>query len=300
MPCDYPIKAYYSKKRNENGKRSLVFDPVQGYGDKPLEIPCTRCTGCKLEHSRQWAIRCQHEAQMHDENTYLTLTYDDNKLPENGTLVPRDLQLFHKKLHNKLLRERHRGIRYFACGEYGDETDRPHYHTIIFGYDYKDKKFYKYNKAGQPLYISATLDEQWGYGLCTIGAATFDSCQYVAKYTLKKITGDKAPDHYMGREPEFGRMSRRPGIGYTWFAEYGKDTYQHDTVVNSCGKLMRPPKYYDNKQEQLDNQQMHKLKGKRQRKARRKEIKNLDQRKRQRQITAKVRDSKMNIYRRQL
>jgi hypothetical protein len=297
MSCDHPITAYQSAKRNENGKRPLVFDPIKGYGDTKIEIPCQKCTGCRLEKSKQWAIRCQHETQMHNENTYLTLTYETQ--PEGETLIPRDLQLFHKKLHNRLLRERKKGIRYFACGEYGDETNRPHYHTIIFGYDFKDKKFYKYNKAGHPLYTSATLEEIWGHGQCTIGAATFESCQYVAKYTLKKINGDKAPDHYQGRQPEFGRMSRRPGIGYEWYKEYGKDTYNHDNVI-SGGKPMKPPKYYDEKQKELDNKQMLKVKGKRARQARRKEIKNLDQRRRQRTITATVRDAKTNLYRREI
>jgi len=297
MPCDNPITAYYSKKRNENGKRSLVFDPIKGYGDRKIEIPCTRCIGCKLEKSRQWAIRIQHEAQMHEENTYLTLTYNDENLPEQETLVPVHLQLFHKRLHNKLLRKRQRGIRYFACGEYGEETNRPHYHSIVFDYDFRDKQFYKFNKQGHPLFISAALDEIWGLGLCTIGAVTFESAAYVARYTTKKITGEPAEQHYKGRHPEFGRMSRRPGIGTSWFQEYGKDTYDRDTVVIR-NKEMRPPKYYDKKQEQLDEDAIRKIKGKRARKARRKEIKNLDKRKRQRNITAKVRDTKMNIYRR--
>lgn len=262
MPCYAPVSGFYAKDKNPNGKRNLVFKKEKSHSGIPVRIPCGRCIGCKLEKSRQWAMRCVHETQLHQDNIFVTLTYDEKHLPENGTLVPRHLQLFLKRLRKQTKLK----LRFYASGEYGEEKNRPHYHAIIFGCDFNDKKLYKYGKHGDPVYTSATLHKIWTAGQATIGQVTFESAAYVARYTTKKITGDKAEPHYNGRHPEFGRMSRRPGIGAEWFKKYGEQTYKHDNVIMR-GQKVRPPKYYDKELEKLDNKRLLELKKKRTRAA---------------------------------
>ena len=131
MACYQPLKGYYSKSRNPNGKRNVVFNPQMGYRDRPVTVPCGQCIGCRLERSRQWAIRCYHEASMYERNSFVTLTYDDESLPLGGTLVFRDFQLFMKRLRKQY----GAGIRFYACGEYGEKFGRPHYHVCLFNFE---------------------------------------------------------------------------------------------------------------------------------------------------------------------
>jgi hypothetical protein len=218
----------------------MVFDRRSAEDpDDPLELPCGKCIGCRLERSRQWAIRCVHEAKLHDQNCSITLTYDDEHLPADGSINTRDYQLFFKRL-------RKRGIkfRYFICGEYGENLGRPHYHACIFGFDFPDKKLFKTSKTGHRLYISEVLTETWNMGHALIGDLTFESAAYVARYITKKINGDDADEHYQGKKPEFITMSRRPGIGKGFFEKYKDDIFPNDFVVLN-GKKMLPPKFYE-------------------------------------------------------
>jgi len=155
MPCYHPISL-----TRKNAKRGF------------MTVPCGRCIGCRLERSRQWALRCMHELEFHKCNSFVTLTYRDNDLPMGNmeaTLVPDDLMLFWKRLR----KEYGNGIRYFACGEYGERTRRPHYHACIFGVDFKDRKVFS-TKGDFTLYTSDTLDSIWGYGHCIIGDVSFE------------------------------------------------------------------------------------------------------------------------------
>lgn len=178
---------------------------------------------------------------MHELNVFITLTYSDEFLPPDGSLVKRHFQTFMKRLR-KL--HGHRKVRYFHCGEYGDQTNRPHYHAILFGIDFADKRLHSKNAQGNPLYVSDTLDKLWGLGNCWLGAVTFESAAYVARYCLKKVNGDLAESHYEGREPEYATMSRRPGIGAGWYEAFKDDVYPSDFVVLR-GHKVSPPKYYD-------------------------------------------------------
>lgn len=275
MGCNNPLTGYYSREVNASGKRGLVFNRSASYSGVPIKIPCGQCLGCRLEHSRQWAIRCMHERQLYDENTFLTLTYNNDSLPEGGTLVKRDLQLFIKRLHNRLLRDRGHGIRFYACGEYGDRSGRPHYHCIIFNYGFPDKKFYKQTRRGEKLFTSDFVSDLWPVGFNVLGDVTFDSCAYVARYIAKKVTGDKAQSHYevvtpdgvvVDRCPEFTNMSRRPGIGSLWFEKYGAHAYEWDSVIMN-GREVRPPRFYDTRYDVVDSQRLSELKVKRRREA---------------------------------
>ena len=136
MPCYRPIKGYRSRRLNaETGKRPVVFNPRDGFYDQPVDLPCGQCIGCRLERSRQWAIRCVHEASLHERNCFITLTYRDECLPTNGSL---DLDAF-QKFMKRLRRRFGEGVRFFHCGEYGENFGRPHYHAILFNLDFSDK-----------------------------------------------------------------------------------------------------------------------------------------------------------------
>jgi len=197
-----------------------------------------------------------HEKRLHKDSCFVTLTYDNEHLPPAGTLVKRDLQLFMKRLRNA----RGSGVRFYACGEYGDVNGRPHYHALLFGVAFPDMVYFRQSKGGHKLYVSGELAKYWDAGNHLIGDITFESAAYVARYVMKKMTGEKANHHYdvmdgdgvvTRRLPEFTNMSRRPGIGFGWFQKFGKETYDHDNCVVR-NRLVRPPRYYDGKYE-LDN-----------------------------------------------
>ena len=241
-----------------SGKSEIVFSRGEATSSRaviPLKLPCGQCIGCRLERSRQWAIRCVNEASLYDDNCFLTLTYDDAHLPLNGSLVLRDYQLFMKRLR----KEAGPGIRYFHCGEYGEKLQRPHYHACIFNFDFKDKAAHRL-RGENMAYRSPTLERLWPHGFSEIGSVTFESAAYVARYIMKKVTGVNAsfPDslglgHYdrvnefgeiVGLAPEYVTMSRRPGIGKAWFDKFKSDMYPHGYVALR-GKQMRPPRFYD-------------------------------------------------------
>lgn len=260
MPCYYPLKGWRSATPNpQTGKRSIVFRLSEGLVDMPVDVPCGQCVGCRLERSRQWAIRCHHEAQLHDDNCFITLTYSTDNLPADGSLQLKHWQDFMKRFRKRISIYEGKGedrklinpIKFFHCGEYGERYQRPHYHACIFGYDFPDKYLFKTTDAGSRLYRSDLLESLWTFGYSTIGNVTFESAAYVARYIMKKITGDRAEEHYQGRRPEYTTMSRNPGIGSKWFEQFGSDVYPADEVVLR-GKKMRPPRFYDSLYE-VDN-----------------------------------------------
>lgn len=234
MPCYRPIQAF---KAAGGG---VTFSPKGGYVDlAKLNLPCGQCIGCRLERSRQWAVRCMHEASQHLANCFVTLTYKTP--PPGGSL---DRQAFPRFI--KALRKRHPELRlkYFHCGEYGELLGRPHYHGLIFGYAFPDKTLWRTSSQGNPQFRSAELEKLWPHGFAMLAALTFETAAYTARYCTKKINGDAAADHYKGREPEF--MSCSKGIGERWLARYGAETYRDDAVVIN-GHQAKPPRYYDKK-----------------------------------------------------
>ncbi len=216
-----------------------------------ITVPCGSCIGCRLDRSRAWAIRCVHEAQLHETNCFITLTYDEKHLPKDGSLSLGDFQLFMKRLRKSLSPKQ---IRFFHCGEYGDKLSRPHYHACIFNHDFADRTLWS-QRNGNKLYRSASLEKLWPYGYSSVGTLTWQSAAYIARYITKKITGAAAKDHYERVEtstgeithlaPEYITMSLKPGIGSEWFKLYSGDVYPGDFVVID-GKKFKPPRYYDN------------------------------------------------------
>nr|AVQ10207.1 replication protein VP4 [Gokushovirinae environmental samples] len=269
MPCYSPLTAYYSREIGKSGKRGITFSRSASFSGQPLKLPCGQCVGCRLERSRQWAMRCMHEKRFHEFSWFVTLTYDDDHLPKDGSLVKSDFQKFCKRL-----RFHRHPFRFYMCGEYGEKNRRPHYHMILYGMDFPDKRFYK--KAGEStLYTSVELSEIWQNGFVVIGDVTFESCAYVARYVVDKMTGPKAESWYSWVDddgvvhsvlPEYNDMSRRPGIGQKYFEKYGAEVYAHDRVVIN-GREVRPPRFYDVKLDAIDPKRMEVLKRKRRRMA---------------------------------
>lgn len=253
MPCYKPITGFRSRKANPSGRRPVVFSKEDGFSDLPVDLPCGQCIGCRLERSRQWATRCMHEASLWDMNCSLTLTYSDEFLPINSSLVPEDVTLFLKRLRKHWCVPRgfddfgnrfSRRLSYFLCGEYGGQFQRPHYHVLLFGVWFADSCAFKKSGSGYQLYRSATLDKLWPFGHADIGSVTFESAAYAARYVVEKITGEDAEVEYRGRVPPFVRMSLRPSIGKLWFGRFFDDVYPTGNVVVR-GREFRAPIAYD-------------------------------------------------------
>jgi len=243
MPCSHPITGW----KTQNGTLTTRFRPGTGLGGS-ISVPCGRCTRCRLEHSRQWAVRCMHELQMHDQSAFINLTYSqENYTP---TLVHRHFQLFMKRLRER----RHKKLSYYMSGEYGEQTLRPHYHAILFGTSFADRVYHSKSPSGFDLYRSDELDEIWGLGHATIGEVTFESAAYVARYVMKKQTAKGAPEGYdrinletgetISVVAEYARMSRNPAIGKRWIEKNNAEVYPNDYVVSRAAQA-KPPRYYD-------------------------------------------------------
>lgn len=199
--------------------------------------------GCRMDRAKDWAVRIKHEASLHAQSSFVTLTYNDASLPSDGSLSVRETQLFIKRLREKIEPTR---VRYYLCGEYGENLSRPHYHVILFGYDFPDKTAWRKAPSGHMLYRSKILETLWTYGHSEIGAVTAQSGGYVAKYCLKKITGPPATSHYGSKTPEFALMSSRPGIGAGWFNRYECDAFPSAFLIVD-GKKVPVPRYYKGK-----------------------------------------------------
>jgi hypothetical protein len=207
MQCSHPI---YLKTKNGKG----------------FYVPCGVCIGCRLAKTREWALRIVHELDYWKDGSFITLTYDDDNLPMNGSLVKSDLQKYFKRLRYSLDKEK-RNIKYYACGEYGENLFRPHYHAIILGL--------------HPVKDYDLIHENWNYGFVYIGSVTYDSAKYVTGYIQKKYNGEKAKETYGSNEPPFQLVSK--GIGKR-FCEDNADQIVDNGSITFHGKHYSLPKYY--------------------------------------------------------
>lgn len=247
MACFHPLQAY------QCSDGSIVFSERKGDVVRSLSLPCGQCRGCRLERSRQWAVRCMHEASLHEQNCFITLTYDNDHCPTDRSLNYGDFQRFMKRFRKRF---KDSTIRFYMAGEYGEKFERPHFHACIFGFNFPDLTLWKRTPSGSLIYRSKSLEDLWPFGYSSVGDVTFESAAYVARYVMKKRTGKGVGDHYeitdfetgeiKDRVPEFNRMSLKPGIGYEWYRKFSSDIYPHDYVVIN-GRESRPPKFYDKK-----------------------------------------------------
>lgn len=240
-----------------------------------MSVPCGNCIGCRAQRSKEWAIRCMHEASLHRNNSFITLTYNDESLPMYGTLVKAHFQKFMKRLRKAFPYQK---IRYYMCGEYGDHgggLGRPHYHALLFGLDFHDKKLWE-EKEGSKYYRSRELERLWPFGYSNITDVNFKTAAYVARYVMKKINGELAEDHYQKPDiytgelkqviPEYNSMSLKPGIAAEWYKNFKNDVFPHDYVVIN-GKKMKTPRYYVNQLKKEDEELHDKIKAERKKQA---------------------------------
>lgn len=218
------------------------------------EIPCGHCIECYLNYSMTWANRCMMELTSFkpQECWFLTLTYNNDNLPEDGSLDKDELQKFWKRLRQykvRKLKDMSR-LRYFACGEYGSNTFRPHHHAIVYGLPDIDLQSWVPSKSGAPLFRSNILEEIWSNGIVQAAPVSWNTCAYTARYVLKKA--DKSYDQKLYKElnivPEYVTMSRRPGIGREYYDLNRDKIYKFDEIILSTdkgGKVVKPPKYFD-------------------------------------------------------
>ena len=231
-----------------------------------MEVNCGQCLGCRLDYSRMWAMRIVHESSLHESgngNSFVTLTYSDDHIPDDWSLHVEDFQKFMKRLR-KRSEDR---VRFFHVGEYGDrcrhgvsvsECDgcsvgRPHYHAILFNRRFDDAKLFS-RREDIELYSSQELEDTWQKGFCTVGEVTMQSAGYVARYCLKKVTGSLSDEWYRNTDEdgvvhqvkrEYATMSRRPGIGREWFEKFKADCFPSDEVpVPGHGVVAKVPRYY--------------------------------------------------------
>jgi len=272
MTCYHPNDAYISGVRS-TGTKIISFGLPKKANQETMQLPCGQCLGCRLDYSQQWAVRIMHEAQVHQDNCqFITLTYSDEHLPYDGSFIKFYIQKFIKRLR-KTYPAKH--LRYYYCGEYGDQLDRPHYHMCLFGHAWEDLSIHN-EVEGIYIYVSPILEQQWGKGFCTVQDLTIGNAAYCARYVLKKINGESKDAHYekvcaiTGEirqiQPEYCDMSRKPGIAREWYDKYHTDVFPYDTIIYK-GKNVKTPRYYENLLRSIDLSSFDTIKANRKAKA---------------------------------
>lgn len=254
--CAHPHYALDLGINPENGKKKIKFigfrpdlsslKQLQArYGESPvISLPCGYCIQCRINYAKEWAVRCVLEALEHENNYFITLTYDDEHLPKDGALHRDHIQKFFKRF-----RKRFGDVRYFGCGEYSP-SGRPHFHLILFGANIPDLVSDRFGYLK-----SLLLSSVWPFGVYDIGEVNYASCNYVAQYSTKKVF--KPPVE--GKAKEFIMASNRPGIGATWMEKNLQHVLDYDRVFGSFGSAMMP-RYFEKVAERLDKGRFDKLK----------------------------------------
>jgi len=200
---------------------------------------------------------------MHKESSWATLTYNDENLPYGGSLVKKHHQVF-----IKALRDQGAQFSYYGAGEYGDKLGRPHYHICFFGWAPKKVELIRQGEEGALYYTSEEIAKAWGKGIHEITNLTPGRAGYTARYTMKKITGDRAEAHYtrlledgtfVELEPEYQFQSTRPAIGKSYYEKYKGEIYRDDFIIME-GKRHKPPAYFDKLLERENPQLYAKIK----------------------------------------
>ncbi|MBD5584332.1 MAG: hypothetical protein HDQ88_04565 [Clostridia bacterium] len=244
---DKALEIYNRKDQDgKNAIKRIYFKPPKKYREyySLIDIPCGKCEACKCNHAKEWALRCHLESLYHDQNCFITLSYNNENLPKNRSLELSDLQKFWKRLRKSLPKETK--IKYFACGEYGPKTLRPHYHAIIFGYMPDDIKPWKKNHQRDQLYISEKIEKIWGKGYCIIGECNYNTAGYVARYCTKKLKNELKIKH--NKAEEFIVMSRNGGIGISYYKEKKEEIWEDQGIYikkpNKNASLESIPKFF--------------------------------------------------------
>lgn len=238
MACDHPLTALRLGIDESTGKQRIkikrlhigesLADFRKRYGaERVVLLPCGQCPSCQLTKRRDWSIRCVCEAEYHKENCFVTLTYDDDHC--DGELHKEHFQQFIKNLRNLGYK-----VRYFACGEFGSKTNRPHMHAILFGFCPGDIEYSHDSDSGEMIFSSEIITSCWPYGLSVVQMFSPSAAGYVAGYTNKKVLDQRG----------FLMTSRRPGLGFHWFMDHKAEVMEYDKV-HSLDGVYRPSRYFD-------------------------------------------------------
>lgn len=255
MPCETPRRAYPSGA----GGRVKFYKPTDYYYNMEpytgLTVPCGTCILCRIEQARQWAVRITHEATQHTANSFITLTYSDPNIPPHGSLRYQDLVKFWKRL-----RYHYGRLSYYAVGEYGETSMRPHYHACIFGHDFTEGAI---TKAETPhrLWTNLKLEAAWQLGAVTVGQLTHETALYTSQYVLKKqrskqryVYIDETTGELIQTQAPRSFMSKN--IAQRWWSKWNQGVEDWDHVVINA-RPQKPPRAYDkwlgaNKPEKLE------------------------------------------------
>lgn len=244
MPCYRPVTCW---KDPDGGP--ISFHERKDF--REIKIPCSRCIGCRIMIRDGWAFRCYAESQLHKDNCFLTLTYNEDNLPVDNSLNHRHWQLFMKSLRQKF-----GPMRFFMCGEYGEQFSRPHYHALVFGFRPNDMRQSNSMYSKHALFESDEVQKVWGHGYVSVGEVSLQSARYCAAYAVKKMSDkdwqdnpasvhvDKFGEIHTRIQP-YAKMSLKPGIGAAWLERYRRDVLTHDGIVTHGGMKMRIPRYFD-------------------------------------------------------
>lgn len=262
--CDYScLHEHLPSWAVVDAVRATTKEPVYQVYYEFITIPCGNCVGCRIDKSKEWANRLMLELTYSSESWFATLTFDEEHVPRSkyetldevtGEVVEHEsktLSTYIWQCFMKRLRKRYgKGIRFYACGEYGDRTFRPHYHAIFFNLHLEDAVPYQRTRDGFYLYWSEELERIWSNGRVLVADVNMKTCAYVTRYVTKKFgVAERWKYEYFNIEPEKALMSRRPGIGRMWYDEHKDDVYRTHIIVfgdKYRGYKFRPPKYFDN------------------------------------------------------
>jgi len=260
MPCAAPLRGY----KASTGRLVFFKSTDWQFNVEPytgLQVPCGICILCREEQSRQAAVRITHEATCHDESSFLTLTYSDDNIPAHGSLDYRHLTLFNKRLRKHL-----GSLRYYAVGEYGDKTLRPHYHMCVFGHAFTENRIIV-TKEPNLLWEQEWLTRCWGLGRVRVGALSFETARYTASYVTKKL---RSKQRYVRIDEETGELVavEQPkafmsdNLGKEWWHKYGHQLEYNDYVIIN-GKKQKPPRAYDRWLGEVNPEAVQRIKNKR-------------------------------------
>ena len=264
--CFRPKRAWVSPELSSTGKKKLVFrlpyaaecSPILRSHYEEISLPCKRCLSCRVTKAAEWSYRAMAEARDHSENSWITLTYDDEHLPMHGSLCRSDVTKFLKRLRHHLGGKR---IRYFGCGEYGEKRSRPHYHLCIFGHMPTDLVGVGKSSKGHVVFVSPFLESVWQKGRVQVAELTADAAAYTARYSMKKITGlgaekvdpvtglrpyekvDSITGEVVEIAPEMLFVSTHPGIGKAFFERFRSDFFPRGFAVHK-GRKIAVPEYF--------------------------------------------------------
>jgi hypothetical protein len=261
MPCYHPVEGY----SRPNGQWTSKDEDNYPHATRP----CGMCNGCRFKKQQEWTVRNMNEASMWDDKCFITLTYKDDQLPPNNSLDYTHWQKFIRSLKK---RNNGKPIRYFAVGEYGDQRGRPHFHALLFNHKFDDlvplqgKGITQLSKSQQLQEAWVTADQK-PRGYVSVGDVNVKTASYVSGYIFKKIfkyndpefhsayqsidptTGKYSDNGICLREPEKALMSKKPGIGYSFYKNYYSDMYRMngDCIHDLEGRKFPIPHYYNHK-----------------------------------------------------